>query len=114
MYDRNKENILDMKEAIEKIFSFTNNISNHEEFHQNRIVFDAVMMNIVVIGEAVSRLTDDFISKNNHIDWIKIKGLRNIIAHDYVGIDVEEIWQIVKNTIPEFNNQINEILSTFK
>jgi uncharacterized protein with HEPN domain len=114
MYDRNKQNILDMKEAIEKIFSFTNNISNHEEFHQSQIVFDAVMMNIVVIGEAVSRLTDDFISKNNHIDWIKIKGLRNIIAHDYVGIDVEEIWQIVKNTIPEFNNQINEILSTFK
>ena len=114
MYDKNKQNILDMKEAIEKIFSFTNNISNHEEFHQSQIVFDAVMMNIVVIGEAVSRLTDDFISKNNHIDWIKIKGLRNIIAHDYVGIDVEEIWQIVKNTIPEFNNQINEILSTFK
>lgn len=114
MYDKNKQNILDMKEAIEKIFSFTNNISNHEEFDQNQIVFDAVMMNIVVIGEAVSRLTDDFISKNNHIDWIKIKGLRNIIAHDYVGIDVEEIWQIVKNTIPEFNNQINEILSTFK
>jgi uncharacterized protein with HEPN domain len=113
MYDRNKQNILDMKEAIEKIFSFTNNISNHEEFHQSQIVFDAVMMNIVVIGEAVSRLTDDFISKNNHIDWIKIKGLRNIIAHDYIGIDVEEIWQIVKNTIPEFNNQINEILKHF-
>ncbi|KHE93752.1 MAG: DUF86 domain-containing protein [Candidatus Scalindua rubra] len=113
MYDKNKENILDIKEAIEKIFSFTNNISNHEEFHQNQIVFDAVMMNFVVIGEAVSRLTDDFISKNNHIDWIKIKGLRNIIAHDYVGIDVEEIWQIVKNTIPEFNNQINEMLKHF-
>ena len=71
MYDRNKENILDMKEAIEKIFSFTNNISNHEEIYQNQIVLDAVMMNFVVIGEAVSRLTDDFIRKNNHIDWIK-------------------------------------------
>jgi hypothetical protein len=42
-------------------------------------------MNFVVVGEAVSRLTDDFISKNNHIDWAKIKGLRNIIAHDYFG-----------------------------
>ena len=113
MSDRNKHNILDIKEATEKIFSFTNNISNHEEFYQNQIIFDAVMMNFVVIGEAVSRLTDDFIGNNNHIDWSKIKGLRNIIAHDYVGIDAEEIWQIVKNTIPEFDNQISEILKHF-
>ncbi len=113
MYDKNKQNILDIQEAIEKILSFTNNISNHEEFYQNQMVFDAVLMNFIVIGEAVSRLADDFISKNNHIDWGKIKGLRNIIAHDYFGIDVEEIWQIVENTIPEFNNQINKILKHF-
>ena len=67
-------------------------------------------MNFVVVGEAVSRLTDDFISKNNHIDWAKIKGLRNIIAHDYFGIDAEEIWQVVKNTISGFGKQIKEVL----
>ncbi|MCP5062168.1 MAG: DUF86 domain-containing protein, partial [Ignavibacteriae bacterium] len=82
MYDKNKQNILDIQEAIEKILSFTNNISNHEEFYQNQMVFDAVLMNFVVICESVSRLTDNFINKNNHINWVKIKGLRNIIAHD--------------------------------
>ena len=112
MYDNNKQNILDIQDSIEKIFSFTNNISNHEEFYQNQIVFDAVLMNFVVIGEAVSRLTDDFISKNNHIDWIKIKGLRNIIAHDYFGVDAEEIWQVVKNIISDFDRQIKELLKS--
>jgi len=110
MYNKDKQSILDIQEAIEKIFSFTKNISNHEEFYQNKIVFDAVLMNFVVVGEAVSRLTDDFISKNNHIDWAKIKGLRNIIAHDYFGVDAEEIWQIVRNTISGFDKQIKEVL----
>ncbi len=50
MYDKNKQNILDIQEAIEKILSFTNNISNHEELYQNQMVFDAVLMNFVVIG----------------------------------------------------------------
>ena len=66
-------------------------------------------MNFVVIGEAVSRLTESFISKSNLIDWSKIKGLRNIIAHDYFGVDAEEIWQIVKDTIPGFDKQIKEV-----
>jgi uncharacterized protein with HEPN domain len=42
MYNKDKQSILDIQEAIEKIFSFTKNISNHEEFYQNQIVFDAV------------------------------------------------------------------------
>lgn len=92
MYDKNQQNILAMLEAVEKIKSFTAKIANHEELNKSQIVFDAVMMNLIVIGEAVSRLTDDFTNDNNHISWSKIKGLRNIIAHDYFGIDAEEIW----------------------
>ncbi len=76
------------------------------------MVFDAVLMNFVVIGESVSRLTDNFINKNNHINWVKIKGLRNIIAHDYFGVDAEEIWQIVKNIISDFDKQIKEVLKS--
>ncbi len=82
---------------------------DHEELNKNQIVFDAVMMNFIVIGEAVSRLTEGFTNDNSHIDWNKIKGLRNIIAHDYFGIDAEEIWQIINNVMPEFEKQIRKI-----
>ena len=61
MYDKNKQNLFDIKEAIKKILNFTNNISTANEFYKNEIVFDAVMMNFINIGEAVLRLTDSFI-----------------------------------------------------
>ncbi len=68
-------------------------------------------MNFIVIGEAVSRLADTFIEKYVLIDWPKIKGLRNVIAHDYFGIDAEEIWQIVKTDVPQSVQEIEKIFS---
>ncbi len=63
MSDKNRHNILDINDALEKIFSFTSGLTDHEEFYRDELVFDAVMMNFIVIGEAVSRLSADFIEK---------------------------------------------------
>jgi len=45
------------------------------------------MMNFIVIGEMVARLTEEFVEQNTHVDWFKIRGFRNIVAHNYFGID---------------------------
>ncbi len=110
MFDRDRQNVLDIKEAVDKILSYTKNINDCIEFEKNILVFDAVLMNVVVIGEAVGRLSDPFKDEHDNIEWAKIKGLRNIIAHDYFGIDIEEIWQIIDGTIPEFLVQIDVVL----
>ena len=68
------------------------------------------MMNFVVIGEMVDKLSDDFKKDNYQIEWIKIKGFRNIVAHDYFGIDAEEVWQIIKNMIPKLKADIQKLL----
>jgi uncharacterized protein with HEPN domain len=67
-------------------------------------------MNFVNIGEAVGRLSDDLKEKENEIPWTKIKELRNIVAHDYFGIDAEEVWEIIKNHIPDFKSKTKEIV----
>lgn len=67
-------------------------------------------MNFVIIGEAVARLTDELKEKESQIPWAKIKGLRNIVAHDYFGVDAEEVWQIIKNDLPELEKKIKTIL----
>ena len=85
-----------------------------DRFYQDKLHFDAVLMNVVNIGESVSRITEDFQKKYNQIEWSKIKALRNIIAHDYLGIDAEEIWQIIQNNIPELKIKIEEILNQLK
>jgi len=109
--NKNKENLLDMIESIEKIEIFTKNFVNHEDLYNNKLHFDAVLMNIVNIGESVGRIEKEFLDSYSDIEWIKIKGLRNIVAHDYFGVDPEEIWQIIKNKLPDLKNKVINILS---
>ncbi|HPY88678.1 MAG TPA: DUF86 domain-containing protein [Spirochaetota bacterium] len=109
MFEKDRQNILDIGESIDKIIKYTENINNLEDFENNSLVVDAALMNIVAIGESVARLSKDFRNDNKNIEWTKIKALRNIIAHNYFGIDIEEIWEIVKIKIVELDIQIKKI-----
>ena len=66
------------------------------------------MMNFVIIGEMVVKLSDDFKAQFSEIEWHKIKGLRNIAAHDYFGIDAEEVWQIIQKYLPDLKGFIQK------
>jgi uncharacterized protein with HEPN domain len=110
MPDRERLNLLSILESTQKILEYTKGYSTVEEFAGNQRDFDAVMMNFVVIGEMVNRLTDQFVDKNPQIDWFKIRGFRNIVAHNYFGIDAEEVWQIIQNHIPILQKEIEKIL----
>jgi uncharacterized protein with HEPN domain len=96
-----------INEAIDRIIEYTSGFDSADDFNNDYRNFDATMMNFVVIGEMVDKLSDDFKSKYDSIEWIKIKGFRNIVAHDYFGIDAEEVWQIIKNKIPYLKTEIS-------
>ena len=68
------------------------------------------MMQFVVIGETISRLNENFKNSQNQIPWQKIKDFRNIIAHDYFGIDPEEIWDIVNEKLLPLKKEIKKII----
>ena len=99
-----------MLEAIEKIEVYTASINNAEVLFKNEMYFDAVLMNFVIIGEMVERLSESFKSEYGAIDWTRIKAFRNIVAHDYFGIDAEEVWQIIKNHIPKLKQDVKSLL----
>lgn len=86
-------------ESIDKIEEYSKDFNNVEEFYHDSKSFDATMMQFVVIGETISRMDDKFKDTQKHIPWQKIKDFRNIIAHDYFGIDADEIWEklLMKN-----------------
>lgn len=67
------------------------------------------MMNFIVIGEMVERISEKLKDANPQIVWNRIKGFRNLVAHDYFGIDAEEVWQIIKNDLPKLKQQISKI-----
>jgi uncharacterized protein with HEPN domain len=102
--------LLSMLETIDKILRYSSGYQSADEFFLNDRDFDATMMNFIVIGEVVGKLSDELKSKNSQIDWPKIYSFRNILAHHYFGINVDVVWQIISNDLPEFKNRIALLL----
>jgi uncharacterized protein with HEPN domain len=68
------------------------------------------MMQFVVIGEIISRLAVEYKNAHNEIPWQKIKDFRNIIAHDYFGIDADEVWDIINSKLLPLKNDIFKLI----
>lgn len=100
------ENIV---ESIEKIELYSVQFKNADILFNDTKTFDAIMMNFIIIGEMVTKLSEDFKTQNTDVEWWKIKGFRNIAAHDYFGIDAEEVWQIINNKLPELKSYIRKL-----
>lgn len=105
--------INDILEAIHKIESYTAYLTIND-FSESQLYQDAVVRNLEIIGEAVKRLPDELIEKYTDIEWKKIAGLRDILIHAYFGIDIEIVWDVIKNKLPELKDQISLILSKIK
>lgn len=108
--DNNRINLNTILESVNKIETFTAGIINSKEFYQDEKTFDSVLMNFVVIGESVARLDDDFRKLYPAISWARIKSFRNLIAHNYFGIDAEEVWQLISSHLPKLKQNIEKIL----
>ena len=70
---------------------------------------DAVARNLEIIGEAVRQLPEDFKKAQTEIPWTQIGGLRNRIIHDYFGLDLEIIWQIIQHDLPDLETRIRAL-----
>ncbi|MBN1362713.1 MAG: DUF86 domain-containing protein [Sedimentisphaerales bacterium] len=84
----------DMSEAIERITRYSAGMS-FDAFAQDEKTVDAVVRNLEIIGEAANRLPDEFKETYSDVEWYKIVGLRNRIVHEYFGIDLAIVWQIL-------------------
>ena len=91
--------IEDIIGSAKKILSYTEGLS-YDEFIRDDKTVDAVIRNFEIIGEAANRLPEEFKDKNPQIDWHRIKGFRNRIVHDYMGIDYTIVWEIRNTFLP--------------
>ena len=98
----------DIRQAIEKIEVYTLEISLYD-LQQNNMLLDAVLYNLEIIGEAAKHLPEDLKGKSSEIEWRKITGLRDIVAHEYFGISIEIIWDILKNKLPGLRDAVTRI-----
>ena len=98
----------DILKATNKVQTFTEGLT-FEEFSEDELIIDAVVRNLEIIGEAVKRVPESITSKRPDVEWKKIAGLRDILIHAYFGLDMEIIWDLIRNEVPLLQRVVNEI-----
>ena len=108
---KNKEymSIRKMIEYIDKALRYTENC-NFQEFSENEEKVDATVFAISQVGELVKNISKETMERYSNIEWIIIKNLRNKIVHDYEGIKLNFIWDIIISDIPKLKNDLIKIL----
>jgi len=97
-------------DAILEIENYTKNKS-YDDFFSNSMLQSACVRQLEIIGEAASKVTDEIKTKLANIEWQEITGLRNILIHEYFGVDLDIIWEIIQIDIPQFKIQIQAFLN---
>ena len=99
-----------IRERIERIEEYT--ADGADVFRASPMAQDAVIRNFEVVGEAVKRISDGLRAAYPDVPWREMAGLRDVLIHDYAGVDVDEVWNIVANDLPTLKRQIGEILAS--
>jgi uncharacterized protein with HEPN domain len=107
MRDSN-ERLLDILEAIERIEKYA--AQGREDFENDELVQTWIVHHLQIIGEAARALPGNFIDQHPEIDWSEIIGMRNILVHNYFGVDVDVVWAVVERDLPDLKNKIQAIL----
>ncbi len=97
-------------DAIKKIKTYCKDIENEDDFLEDCKTQDAVVRNLEVIGEAVSKVSSGLKNKNKEIQWRKVVDTRNLLIHGYFGVSYAAVWSIIKIHIPTLEKQIKKIL----
>jgi uncharacterized protein with HEPN domain len=100
--------VADILESIAKIKLYTQS-HTFETFTADSKTIDAVIRNFEVIGEAANRLPENFKDNHTQIEWFRIRGFRNRIVHDYMGIDYQIIWTIIENNLDQLDTDLQKI-----
>jgi len=108
MKEHEKVTLQKMRNYAKQAIEFKGNM-NFEEFSNDAKTVAACVLNLSQIGEMVGRFDDEFTNKFDEIPWRKIKGMRNRIIHDYEGVKLSMVWDVLIDFLPELIENIDKI-----
>ena len=109
MSDRDKLILQKIVGYISEALSYTHNL-DFEIFSQDRKTINATAFVLGQIGELAKQVSEEIQNTNPHIQWRGIRGLRNRIVHDYENIDMNRLWEVISDDLPELEKQIQQLL----
>ena len=97
-----------MQRFCSKVTRYTSGM-NGADFEGNELVYDAVLRNLELLGEAAKQIPDDIRERHPEVAWRRIAGLRDVLAHAYFGLEEETIWQVVSTSVPNLSLQLDAV-----
>ncbi len=101
-----------IRDEVNYLQSVSQNLS-FEEFAKNETLIRAFSRSLEIIGEATKKIPDSFKDKYKNVPWRQISGMRDKLIHDYFGIDLEIVWDVIKNKLPELKSHLEVIFKRF-
>ena len=99
--------VIHIAECIERIEQYTT--GGRDEFFGLTLIQDGVLRNLQTLAESTQRLSDEIKSHHPETDWKSIAGFRNVLAHNYLGVDIDRVWQIVARDLPALKAAVEKM-----
>jgi uncharacterized protein with HEPN domain len=96
---------------MNEVEEFTRGLT-YESFMKDRKTINAVIRSLEVMGEASKRIPDEVRAKHSEIPWKRMAGMRDKLIHEYVGVDLETVWDVIREEIPPIRPLLEELRET--
>ncbi len=111
MNENDKIRLQHILDAMEDIESFVATL-NREDFLRNKLVQSAVVRQFEIIGEAAGSLSEETQKEYSHVPWRIMKNFRNVLIHQYFGVDFNEVYTVIENELHSLKNDIQRIIAS--
>jgi len=101
--------LIHISECIERIESYITE-KGKQQFLDSSLIQDAIIRNLQVLSESTQRLSDAAKESMSEVDWFKIAGFRNVLVHDYLGVDIGRVWNILEKDLPVLKKAVQKML----
>lgn len=101
--------LLHILQAIEKCEQYAS--VGHEVFMESSVHQDAVIRQLQVMGEAVKRLSTEIRHRRPDVPWRLVAGTRDVLVHDYAGIDLQAVWKVTQDELPPLRSAVESLLT---
>ncbi|MDR0575431.1 MAG: DUF86 domain-containing protein [Tannerella sp.] len=112
--ERNLFRLEHIRDCINKVEYLSGKLHDYDNFEKQWVEQDAIIRNLEIIGEASVNVSDDLRAQYPDVDWKEMRGMRNFVTHQYFGVSLTIIWDIVVNDIPVLKKQIGNIIDDFE
>lgn len=101
--------LIHIHECIQRIEEYLGG-GGRDAFMDSTMVQDAIIRNLQMLSESTMRVSEEMQASHSEVEWYKIRGFRNVLVHDYLGVDLKMVWNILENDLPKLKAAVVKML----